>query len=285
MKCRPVYPSSIPGSAFVAVLAVLLLMGAQPAHSVPPFARMEAHKTSILPPVAPDARRDYVVVLMWHDVVRDHKEVWFDTTVAELRHQLDAIRRAHCTIITLADLYRHLSTGSPVPPRSVVLTFDDNYRGLYDFAYPILREYRFPATFFAHTNYIGVTTVKPHCTWEQLKEMQASGWITVQAQTRSHPADIRLLSDAQIWDELTGAMSVMERRLGKPVWAMSYPDGNYNDRVARIVAQAGYKLAVMEDWGNAGESRNLLEVHRYSTHRRFAQALRDITRAWIHRNH
>ena len=54
--------------------------------------------------------------------------------------------------------------------------------------------------------------------------------------------------------------------------------GHYDDALARTVARDGYKIAFTEDWGNAGASRSLMTVHRYSIHKRFAQALTDVTR-------
>ena len=42
-------------------------------------------------------------------------------------------------------------------------------------------------------------------------------------------------------------------------------------------ADNGYELAFTEDWGNAGDSESLLDIHRYSALTRFAQALADVT--------
>jgi hypothetical protein len=64
------------------------------------------------------------------------------------------------------------------------------------------------------------------------------------------------------------------------VIAFAYTEGKFNDALARAVARDGYKIAFTEDWGNAGASRNLMLVHRYSIHKRFAQSLNDLTTAW-----
>ena len=231
-----------------------------------------------LPRVHPKARRDYVVVLMWHDVVPATKEVWFDTTIAELTSQFAAIKRRRCNVISLDTLYTHLADGSPVPPRSVVLTFDDNNRGLYENAYPLLKQYNSPATLFVHTNYIGVTTSKPHCDWRMLIEMQKSGLVSIQGHSCSHPADMRLQSPAEADKELIDSKALIEKHTARPVIAFAYTEGHYNDALARAVARDGYKIAFTEDWGSAGASLSLFTVHRYSIHKRFAQALNDVTR-------
>ena len=233
-----------------------------------------------LPQVKVGASKDYVAVLMWHDVVAGQKEVWFDTTVAELKTQFGQIQKRKFNVISMETLVKHLTEGTPLPIRPLVLTFDDNNLGLYTNAYPLLKQFHYPATFFVHTDFVGVTTSKAHCTWEQLKEMQSSGLVTVQGHTCSHPADMRQLPDVEIGKELRNSLATITRHLGTKVIAFAYPEGKYDDRVARAVAQSGYKIAFTEDWGNAGASRNLMVVHRYSIHKRFAQSLNDVERAW-----
>lgn len=233
-------------------------------------------QTGPLPRINPRAKRDYVAVLMWHDVVPRTKEVWFDTTVAELKQQLAAIKRRRLHVISLDALYAHLTAGAPVPAHSVVLTFDDNNRGLYENAFPLLKAYRFPATLFVHTNYIGVTTSKPHCDWRMLMEMQKSGLITIQGHSCSHPADMRLQAPAEADKELTDSKALIEKHTGRPVIAFAYTEGHFDEQLARRVWKDGYKIAFTEDWGNACASRNLMMVHRYSIHKRFAQAIADV---------
>ena len=68
----------------------------------------------------------------------------------------------------------------------------------------------------------------------------------------------------------------LEHRLGRPVYALVYPEDNYDERLAKLAAANGYALGFSEDWGNAGDSESLLLLHRYSILTRFDQALRDV---------
>jgi peptidoglycan/xylan/chitin deacetylase (PgdA/CDA1 family) len=233
-----------------------------------------------LPPIHPQAQETFSAILMWHDVVEWKKDVWFDTTTTELKKQFQEIKRRKFTVIPLERLYRHLQSGEPLPPRPLVLTFDDNNLGLYRYAFPLLKQYNYPATFFVHTDYVGVRTDKDHSTWDQLREMQASGLVSIQGHSRSHPADMRKTSDIGLQKELAGSKAKMEREMGKPVFAFAYTEGHFDRRVAEAVARYGYKIAITEDRGNAATSPNLMMVHRYSMHRRAEQALNDVERAW-----
>ncbi|MGP6157731.1 MAG: polysaccharide deacetylase family protein [Vulcanimicrobiaceae bacterium] len=230
-----------------------------------------------LPQIAARGRTPYVVVLVWHDVV-PAKEVWFDTTVATFEQQLNAIERGGFRVIPLEQLRAHLERGAPLPAKSLVLTFDDNGHGIYENAFPRLVRKRFPATLFVHTNFVGTTTTKRHNTWAQLQTMERSGLITIQSLTANHPPDLRALSDADVVHELRLSKFSLEHRLGKPVYALVYPEDNYDDRLARLAAANGYALGFTEDWGNAGDSSSLLEIHRYSVLTRFDQALADLAR-------
>ena len=230
--------------------------------------------------IHPTAKSVYSEVLMWHDVVPGPKDVWFDVTADEFEKQMAQIKKNKLSVITLEKLLELLTKGTPLPPRPVVLTFDDTTEGLYQYAYPVLKRYGFPATYFIHTDYVGVRTVKDHCTWEQLAEMQASGLISIQSHTRTHPADLRKLADKSLTKELVESKLIIEKRMKKPVFAFAYTEGNHDARVRKAVQAAGYSIAIDENWGSAGSSRDMFQVHRYSIHKRWEQAIRDLVRAY-----
>ncbi len=228
-----------------------------------------------LPRVCDAGRAPYVAVLVYHDVL-PRKDVWFDTTTQTFAGQLDAIARGGFTVIPLSLLRDHLTTGKRIPPKSIVLTFDDDGAGIYENAFPLLRAHRFAATLFVHTNFVGKTTSKRHNTWDDLRAMERSGLIDVQSQTANHPPDLTKLSDADVTHEFTLSKFSLERRLGRPIYAVVYPYDVYDARVERLAARAGYVLGFTEDWGAAGDSTSLLEIHRYSILTRFDQALADV---------
>ena len=239
------------------------------------FCTAAAAGESSLPQVAAAARSPYVAVLVWHDVLQ-RKDVWFDTSTADLRAQLDQIAHGGFHVIPLHVLRDHLVRGTPVPAKSLVLTFDDNGHGIYQNAFPLLRAHRFPATLFVHTNFVGKTTSKAHNSWDELRTMEASGLVEVQSLTANHPPDLTKLSDADVVHELVLSRYSLEHRLGRPVYALVYPYDVYDERVARLAAQNGYALGFSEDYGAAGASSSLLEIHRYSILTRFDQALSDV---------
>ncbi len=103
-----------------------------------------------------------------------------------------------------------------------------------------------------------------------------SGVMTIQSLTANHPPDLRKLSDADVVHELTLSRTSLQYHLGHKIYALVYPEDNYDERLEKLAAANGYELAFIEDWGSAGDSANLLEIHRYSALTRFDQALTDV---------
>jgi peptidoglycan/xylan/chitin deacetylase (PgdA/CDA1 family) len=68
------------------------------------------------------------------------------------RNRMQLLRAAQCHVLPLPEALARLEAGS-LPPRSVVLTFDDGSYDVYAVAAPILREFEFPATIYLTTYY------------------------------------------------------------------------------------------------------------------------------------
>jgi peptidoglycan/xylan/chitin deacetylase (PgdA/CDA1 family) len=231
--------------------------------AVAPVTPVPEPSAPALPPTALIAGTQDVAILMYHDIT-NRPTVYFDVTVASFRKQLKQLEAAGATVIPLADLYEHLRNGKSLPPKSVVLTFDDGYAGQYENAYPILKELGYPATFFVHTGAVGVTTSRQHITWEQLQAIDKEGLISVECHTVSHPDDLRKCSDAQLETELKKSKETLEQKLGRKIRFLAYPVGNADARVARVAHEAGYEQAFTMGPGWAGSPEDALFTPRFS---------------------
>lgn len=214
-----------------------------------------------LPPTGLFAGTQEVAVLMYHDIV-DRPIVYHDITTAEFRSHLQQLQRAEANVIPLADFYEHLRNGKPLPPRAVVLTFDDGYIGQFENAYPLLKKFGYPATFFVHTSVVGVKTGKDHMTWEQLQTLDQGGLVSVECHTVTHPDDLRKCSDTQVVKELKESKATLEEKLGRKIRFLAYPVGNADGRVAKVAHEAGYELAFTMGPGWAGSPADALFMPR-----------------------
>jgi peptidoglycan/xylan/chitin deacetylase (PgdA/CDA1 family) len=139
------------------------------------------------------------------------------------------------TPISLNRLIAHLRTGSPLPKKPILLTFDDAYGGHYEYAYPLLKKYNYPAVFAIHTSSVGVNAGRTHVTWEQLRIMASDPLITISSHSKTHPA-LTKISDQQLYKEVVESKEILETKLNRQITYFTYPYGNYDSRVKKIVA-------------------------------------------------
>jgi len=236
---------------------------------------------SRLPALHPAARAaaPKLHFLVWHDIVARRKDVWFDTTRAEFAAQLERIEQVGGRAVSLEDARTWLLEGrGTMRAGSVVLCFDDNTMGIHRNGFPLLRERGWPFVLSVHTGYVGVRTGKDHNTWAMLGEMTAAGG-TLASQTVTHPPDLRTLDARALEREMAASREAIERVAGTPPFALTYPSGKWDSTVARAAAAAGYLLGLTEDHGAADTSPHTLGIRRWSTHKRFDEAVDAIARS------
>jgi len=157
---------------------------------------------------------------------------------------LRRLRELGCASIDLAALIGWLRDGTPIPARSVIITFDDGFAGNATLATPLLEKYGFKATFFIATNRIGDTAM---LTWEQLRDMAARG-MAIESHTASHPL-LSTLSAEETRRELMASREALESRLGMPVNYISLPNGDSNPWYASLACQSGYHGGCGSEFG------------------------------------
>jgi len=89
-------------------------------------------------------------------------------------------------------------------------------------------------------------------TWEQVHEMEQSGWVSFGAHTMNHPVLSAITDPAELEYEVTECHRVLEQRLGHPVRSLAYPIGqrqHISEDVANAVCRAGYSWAVTTSYG------------------------------------
>jgi peptidoglycan/xylan/chitin deacetylase (PgdA/CDA1 family) len=164
--------------------------------------------------------------------------------------QMDYLADHDYNVIGYGDLVACLEGKVSLPPKAVVITFDDGWRGRYTHAFPSLVRHGFTATFFVITD---VMTSGYQISWDEAGEMVASG-MTIGSHTKSHRG-LRHLSDAELADELAGSRAVMEEQLGVPVLYLAYPYGMFNERVVAAAKAAGY-ISGRAAWDGDGHAQD-----------------------------
>lgn len=162
-------------------------------------------------------------------------------TPAEFARQMSWLAGGHVSVVPVEEL-----VSSKCDDHAVSLTFDDAFTNFETVAWPLLRDNGFPATLFVPTLHVGqsndweTTTGNaipslPILDWDSLGLLAEQG-VSLGAHTRTH-ADLRLLSDAQITDEIQGSVDDIIRETGMSASRFAYPYGRVDERVSRIASQ------------------------------------------------
>lgn len=229
-------------------------------------AALASFSPTVFAPLGVGAQTARVPVIMYHDIIekRGRGSVYFDCTRDEFVKQMDWLSEQGAQPISLEALHKHLTRGEPVPEKAIVLTFDDNYQGFYDIAYPILRERNFPGAVFVHTNFVGDKSgAHPKMDWDTLRTLDKEGLVTIGSHTLSHPDDMAQLPLDQQNKELVESKAILERELGRAVPYFAYPNGKGDETTFEAARAAGYTMAFTIANGPAEESPSVLSVHRY----------------------
>ncbi len=177
--------------------------------------------------------------------------------------QMTALAKAGWRTLTLAQFAQRFQPGNSalrIPPSAFLLTFDDGYASLAQYAYPLLAELGFTATTFLITDHVGANntwdvryTWRPlaHLDWRSVELWRARGF-DFASHTASH-ARLTWLSDARAADELGRAREALIQRLGASAGrAVAYPFGAADARVQRLARSAGYELGFGSVRANGG---------------------------------
>jgi peptidoglycan/xylan/chitin deacetylase (PgdA/CDA1 family) len=185
-------------------------------------------------------------VLMYHHVGPLQSRVFPGISVSSdlfERHIQWLVRRGYVGIRP-ADWLAWCREGKALPMKPVLLSFDDAYADIADYALPVLQRYGFGAAVFVTTSYVGKTNVWDEAKgWGTLRLMTAEQirtWATqgieFGAHTRTHP-NLTKLSPAQLQEEVVGSRDDLAALLGTRVISFAYPYGRYNERVRKCVRE------------------------------------------------
>jgi len=196
-----------------------------------------------------------VPILMYHGVTDD---VWggIDLFVrpADLEAQLQYLTENGFTPIWFEDLAYVDRIEKPV-----ILTFDDGYADNYHELFPLLQKYQVKATIFVVT---GTMDWNPRSlTTEQIRELSASGLVSIQSHTVTHPY-LGQMTREQQEEELVQSKLTLLRITGKEPYVICYPSGKYNQDTLELAAEH-YRMGVDMNGGDYWTGEDPYQVKRW----------------------
>ncbi len=128
---------------------------------------------------------------------------------------------------------------APLPPRPLVITFDDGYQDLYTTAFPILQARGFTAVAYIVSGFVNRSG---YVSRGEVVQMDRYG-IEIASHTVNHP-NLARSSLGSVTYEVVQSKRWLEDVVGHAVLDFAYPSGKFDAQSVRAVAEAGYSTAV-----------------------------------------
>lgn len=213
-----------------------------------------------------------IQILMYHQVgdfaaMQTHRATYCDHRRFAL--QMRYLKMAGYRVLSMRDALQALQGAQRIPPKAVVLTFDDAYENFYEYALPHLQAHGFPATVYAISGLLGKNAdwlatdghdAAPLMNAARLRELLSLN-IEIGSHSNSH---VRLggLPADRVREEVTRSKLELEDTLGSAVDHFCYPYGSHDLQAMNAVAEAGYRSATTCERAPASRDNDPLALPR-----------------------
>ncbi|HEY3473942.1 MAG TPA: polysaccharide deacetylase family protein, partial [Anaerolineales bacterium] len=179
-----------------------------------------------------------VPILLYHHIGFSLKEnnIYYVSPEA-FDQQMNLLYQWGYKTISVELLSRAVQGGAELPPKPILLTFDDGSETTYPTALPLMQRYGFTGSSYIVYNYVGITH---HMNVDQIRALHAAGW-EIGSHGLSH-TELTARPERQ-QDEIVQSRRQLETLLGVPVLSFAYPFGAYDSDSLHYVHFAGYIAA------------------------------------------
>ncbi|RTZ44426.1 hypothetical protein EKL30_07550 [Candidimonas sp. SYP-B2681] len=234
-----------------------------------------------------------VPVLMYHHV--SPVEGMITTSPINFESQLQWLKRRGYQTLTTDQFASHLN-GSPVPVKSVLITFDDGYLDNWVYAYPLLKKYGYSAVIFLVTSWVNDGPVRHHMgqgelpptpshnqcealieqgrsddvilRWSEIKAMQADSAFEFHSHTHTHtrwdkadPGE----KNRHMAEELALSKESLKAHLGEPSEHFCWPQGYFDADYVKLAQQAGFRyLYTTQAFGQNRAYTDPASIYRFA---------------------
>lgn len=226
--------------------------------------------------------QDKVVVLIYHHLGA-REAPGLIISPERFASELDMLLTRGYHVISL-DQLRDFLNGGTVPNNAVLITFDDGYESVHQYALPELQKRHMPAVAFAIVKYMGQKLGNlQHYDWEAAREMAAAG-LTTQSHTYNlhdfgplasgqngplldGPLKGQSASDYRnmVYLDLKRSREEIESQLQLPVYALALPFGAGGQTAIQAAADAGFQLIFTTHYGVVTRQSKPLALPRVNT--------------------
>ncbi len=165
-------------------------------------------------------------------------------------------------VLPLPVIVDALKSGTPLPDKTVAITFDGGHKSILDMAVPLLLKKNIPFTVFVATGQ--ADSAQPdHLDWSDIRRLGRSKLVTIGLHSSNymHLADT---STDEILRQVNTAKARYRRELGREPSLFAWPFGEYSLAARKAIARNGFAAAFGQQSGVAYEGSDMFALPRFS---------------------
>ncbi|MFZ5643032.1 MAG: polysaccharide deacetylase family protein [Bacillota bacterium] len=189
-------------------------------------------------------------------------------SLAQFSQQMEYLYKNGYYTASISELGEFVKGKKKLPPRTVVITFDDGYESNYLYCYPYLLKYNFRASIFLMGKV--PQEARPHLSGFQIMSMIRSGLVEIGCHTYDLHREIdgkpalEVLPEPLIQADFA-RLNLLLQRIGiRRVQAIAYPYGANSAAATGAALSAGYRIGFTIDEGYVRPGDSIMALKRFN---------------------
>ena len=199
-----------------------------------------------------------VPILLYHHIGYSPTRSLYYVSPDQFEKQLKLLRDWEYTSIATELLVKAIKEGALLPPRPILITFDDGNLDNYTAAFPLMQKYGFTGTLYVGGYSLGAPGF---LSVDQIQEMAGSGW-EIGSHGMRHP-DLSMSRTQELDYEIAESKYFLEKTLELPIRSFAYPFGYGDEGAYHRVYTAGYIAGLVVGSTSIQNSNHLFTLNRF----------------------
>ena len=177
-----------------------------------------------------------LTILTYHQILENGSNASDHVNKVNFTEQIEYLNKSGFKGLTVAEYDQIRKTNSSIPKKSIIITFDDGWKSIYEKAFPILDNYSYVATNFIVTNYAnGSSGYISYMNWSEVEDLKDKGW-DVQSHSVSHKNLINL-SEEEYRKQLNDSKTILKDKLNVDANSFAFPFSSSNQSYTEICGE------------------------------------------------
>jgi len=209
-------------------------------------------------------QKDFGILTLMYHRFNEQKYPSTNIKLDVFKKQVAEITESGLKIISF-DEFKNMMDQKSFSEKSILLTIDDGFLSFYENAWPIFKENKIPFILFINTENVGS---HGYMDWQQLKEISKFKFVKIGNHSHSHEYLLNM-KKTEIIDDIKMSINILKKNLNIEPDIFSYPFGEYDVDLIKIVENFGFKYAFGQHSGVINFSSNNYELPRFPINEKY----------------